>query len=982
MKNLSAFINYRYLMAIVPAFLLTSIAFNQETSKQSRSEYPIGQIFKKDYKKNKEDISVSACDIADRCQDITDAQTIGPTITNPDCGEFTIFSKEGCLDQATAEPHLTNCSFSTNPTVWFRVIVDTHAVQLNTILYTNGSWQPVWAIYYGDDCDNLFITNSGTIADPQPCSNDHSNSSSHSVGLIKGVTTYYIAVSGKGIINDPNFHISLYSSAACVSCIGGYLGCNTTADFTIASRSSGRALDDPFFCQGEQVTVCVNYLYDASDTGVDWFHGLIPDFGPGWDMSAFNPDSVNFSPGVPEWKGENEGVCAPVITEKMPLLCTYKDPVTGRLRICNIACQSCPCTPPLLAGAPLPSGWFWSTNGGAGCQNDCSPSSRYGIGSVVVTINFCVDLKVREFETEQECYANRSLQFNFQTTSDGVTGCWQDPVAECKLDKAQIGPNWQIDCERPPKVIGEDAELTHEGRLDIDLVNEDGVSLDIIVTAIPNANVSGAMNHVFPGGSGTIDDYLVSNSTNIEIQHYEAYVNDSSIHCPFRKDTISVVIYPPVKDICSSAIPVCDKVKMTYQLPAVPKENFSGSCVSGQDSLLTNSLFFTWDIVHDGTLEFHVTPAILTDLNFAVFRSDSGDSCKILTLLRCSRAGQTIIDTAQNPLAVYYNCVSADGSVGLLNGETDNFEDPGCTSGSNGFCAPLECKTGEKYYLLVNAPAIVDSMQFTLGFCGTARLSCDSTLCQNPCVKPGFVIEQFPGFHCGSDTIDLQAVASDSLSWTTSGDGLIIQKSANHIRYVPGTSDKNSPISELVFYIENLSTDSCDHKFDSMIIHLVNPTIVRSDSLHVFPENLTLGQMDTIPGSFIWFHNGGIIDNTSSVVVDPGGGAYYAKVTFRNKTCSSEEYLWNGTDQPNDLTGLKIYPNPATDLIHVGYHEIKPENLTLRIFDLCGKQIECFNQRILTQTIELDIRNLATGLYILEISNSTQKTKRKLIALN
>ena len=49
MKNLSAFINYRYLMAIVPAFLLTSIAFNQETSKQSRSEYPIGQIFKKDY---------------------------------------------------------------------------------------------------------------------------------------------------------------------------------------------------------------------------------------------------------------------------------------------------------------------------------------------------------------------------------------------------------------------------------------------------------------------------------------------------------------------------------------------------------------------------------------------------------------------------------------------------------------------------------------------------------------------------------------------------------------------------------------------------------------------------------------------------------------------------------------------------------------------------------------------------------------------
>ncbi|MBK9736707.1 MAG: gliding motility-associated C-terminal domain-containing protein [Saprospiraceae bacterium] len=505
-------------------------------------------------------VTLSRCQQADECDEIGASQTLGPTMTDPNCGAFVIFTADGCLESSCPQDDVAGCGLDVNPTVWFQVTVDIEAVQLATFVTTNGSWQPVWAIFQGP-CDALAIVNGGTIAMPTPCSNGDSNAGEHTVGVIQGVDTYYIGISAQGLIDDPNFTLTLYTSAGCVSCIGGDQGCNTTAEFEITQRSSDRPLDDLNFCQGEEVTVCVNYLYDASQTGVDWFHGLIPNFGPGWDLDAFDPTAVTVSPGNPEWNDEDDGACAPFITEQMPLLCTYTDPQTGRLKLCNIACEICPCAAPLVQDSPLPSGWFWSTNGGAGCLNDCSPSTHYGIGQVVVNINFCVDLKVREFDNQADCNANKSLQFNFQTTSDGVSGCWNDPVAECKLDKAQIGPAWQIDCRRPPKVLGNDDELCHEGIIDIDLTNEAGIGgVDLVVTHIPNPDVTGAMDHLFTNGSGTIDDYLTNTSANTTIQEYEAYIIDPTILCPAPKDTFRVTIYAelivqlPLLDICAENI--------------------------------------------------------------------------------------------------------------------------------------------------------------------------------------------------------------------------------------------------------------------------------------------------------------------------------------------------------------------------------------------------------------------------------------------
>jgi uncharacterized repeat protein (TIGR01451 family) len=485
---------------------------------------------------------LSAQECNDSCPNALSIHTINPT--DPNCGDFTPITIEGCLEGATRETEISSCGSDSLPTVWFQILVDEEAVQLGTSIQSSGTWKPIWAIYQGG-CGSLSILNAGTIADPITCSNGDVNHEVHVVGTVQGQLSYWIAVSGEGVIDDPNFILNVWTSANCVSCIGDE-GCNPEAVWEVTSRSSSRPLDDPLFCPGEEVTVCITYNYDASETGVDWLHGLIPDFGNGWDMDAFDPESVSVSPsnGL-QWNDESYGACAPFITEQMPLLCTYYDPVTGKLRLCNTVCQACPCTGPLRANAPLPSGWFWSTNGGAGCDNDCSPSTHYGIGSVVVDISFCMNLKVRTFDDEVDCIKNRNLQINFQTTSDGVSGCWEDPIAECKLDKAQIGPDWNVDCPKGPSIVGNDAALVGEGNLNIAISNSDSnAALQLYVSFIDNPFVDGEQLDTFTQGAGIIDDYLINTSQELQVVKYIITSSFGEFLCNDQSKVISVLIYP------------------------------------------------------------------------------------------------------------------------------------------------------------------------------------------------------------------------------------------------------------------------------------------------------------------------------------------------------------------------------------------------------------------------------------------------------
>lgn len=512
-------------------------------------------------------ISAQDCAI-DQCIDVV--ETIIPNPTDANCGSVEPVNIQGCFIDATPETIITACGADQLPTVWFKVIVDPEAVQLQTTVTTSGTWQPVWSVYYGDCTAPILLDGGGSGKPSNPCSNSDSNEFIHSVGVVEGIDTYWIVVSGIGVIDDPNFTLGVTTLAGCVSCLGEP-GCESQAEWEVKKRSSNRPLDDPKFCPGEEVTICVNFAYDASETGSNWLHGMIPDFGPGWDMVNFDGGNITSNIGIPTWISRENTSCTPTIQEQMPFLCTYTDPLTGRLVLCNTSCQACPCgnKSPLLPGAPLPSGWFWNTPGGAGCESDCRPSTNYGIGSQVVDINFCIDLKVRKLISAEDCVRNRSLRFNFQTTSDGVTGCWNDPIAECKLDYAQIGPNWEIDCATIPKVIGSNDEVCSYEPTNIEVSTEDGSNLDIQVIAQNNQNVSGQKNHTITGGSGIIKDTLINNTDSVQIVYYSVQALDPTIECGNTINTFEVRVHPSIRFEYNDIVACSDTIIMTTINPTV-----------------------------------------------------------------------------------------------------------------------------------------------------------------------------------------------------------------------------------------------------------------------------------------------------------------------------------------------------------------------------------------------------------------------------
>lgn len=512
--------------------------------------------------------TVGSCEQADECADIGAAEMLGPTTTDPNFETFDEICIAGCLDYACPNPEQGECgSFATEATVWFEVETDAIAQQLFTSVSVNGSWMANWSVYQGD-CTNLQVIASGGTP---PCSNGDATPELHQTAVEEDaagnpVTTYYVAVTvdpntiPTGGIQDGTFELCAYTTINAITCIGDFMiGCGQPDDsymITVNNRScvDTAPLDPadgaPQFGQGEEVEICIDFVYDATATGQDWMIGFVPRFGPGWDLTNFdyslNAPMGNGSPGV--WFEENTAT-APILQEPVPILGTTVD-ANGDLQLCNSLCDP-DCPVGMLEGDPLPSGYFWVTNGGnTGCANDGSPGEGWGIGAVVATINWCFTVTTKVFDTEAECLENNDLQINLFAFSDGVAGCWEDPVGECLLDLPQFGPPWLLECEMPPMVEDDPdtptntIEICNGDFADLPLVNDDGSSNDIQVTVTPNPDVTGEMDHFLTGGFGSIGGNLMNTSTSVQTVVYEAFSIDPDLPCDGPISEFFIVIYP------------------------------------------------------------------------------------------------------------------------------------------------------------------------------------------------------------------------------------------------------------------------------------------------------------------------------------------------------------------------------------------------------------------------------------------------------
>jgi len=139
-----------------------------------------------------------------------------------------------------------------------------------------------------------------------------------------------------------------------------------------------------------------------------------------------------------------------------------------------------------------------------------------------------------------------------------------------------------------------------------------------------------------------------------------------------------------------------------------------------------------------------------------------------------------------------------------------------------------------------------------------------------------------------------------------------------------------------------------------------------SGEMRILENNSALATTVTPLKSFM---QADMIDNGMAQfvnVVDPNAAAVSGMSTFDFNTLSVEE--------ENELSTLSLYPNPASDIVQIVLPtDIK--NIEIEVFDNAGKQISMQ----LSADNTIDVSNIASGLYLVNITSNNSKTTKKLI---
>ena len=88
-----------------------------------------------------------------------------------------------------------------------------------------------------------------------------------------------------------------------------------------------------------------------------------------------------------------------------------------------------------------------------------------------------------------------------------------------------------------------------------------------------------------------------------------------------------------------------------------------------------------------------------------------------------------------------------------------------------------------------------------------------------------------------------------------------------------------------------------------------------------------------------------------------------------------------GIGEHTETIQIRIYPNPASDKVYINFTHPLNEPLNLELYDLAGKQLEQATRSLSKgiQSMSLNLDGLASGLYMLKLSNQSELKTKKLI---
>lgn len=130
------------------------------------------------------------------------------------------------------------------------------------------------------------------------------------------------------------------------------------------------------------------------------------------------------------------------------------------------------------------------------------------------------------------------------------------------------------------------------------------------------------------------------------------------------------------------------------------------------------------------------------------------------------------------------------------------------------------------------------------------------------------------------------------------------------------------------------------------------------------------------------FSNGGSATGTSTVQSFGTNGPAFAVATVSND-CGSVSDTLNFTVAmgENALATLRVFPNPTTGLVRVEFPMQSSGSAVVRVLSITGAQLAATNTSFAagTATVDLDLRGLASGLYLLEVQTEEATGVQRLV---
>ncbi len=256
--------------------------------------------------------------------------------------------------------------------------------------------------------------------------------------------------------------------------------------------------------------------------------------------------------------------------------------------------------------------------------------------------------------------------------------------------------------------------------------------------------------------------------------------------------------------------------------------------------------------------------------------------------------------------------------------------------------------------------------------------------------EPAPTVSAGPDQHnCIGSTVSLstsEASNYTSLQWSTTGNGSFDDFTVLHPIYTPGSQDIQSGSVKLAL-LNIPSSASCFPISDTLLVSISPVPHVNLGADTVVCANLQVTLDATVVNgtSYNW-SNGA---STPVITVDSTGtgiGFRYFTVSVTDQTtCSATDSIkitFKNCTGINEIAslGFNYYPNPSNGSVTMEFNSGIAQTIHLRILSAQGVSVFTDNFSVTGSLVrKIDLKSLAQGTYLLELTNGKEKMLKKLV---